>query len=129
MHVSILDGFKVFDFNEGSPYASVTKNGITFNKSVVIKLGYPNRVILLINSDTKQIAIKPCGEEEKKSVSFYKEKKSGIISVRWNGKDLLNTISEMTGWNLEHDSYRVDGVLIKEENVMLFDFKKATLLS
>jgi hypothetical protein len=49
--------------------------------------------------------------------------------VRWNAKDLLNTISDMTGWNYEVESYRIEGVLIPEEKAMLFDFNNAEILN
>ncbi len=36
-----LSGFSAFDFSEGVPYFSITQNGLTFNKAVVLKLGSP----------------------------------------------------------------------------------------
>ncbi len=128
--VSIFDGFTMFDFNEGVPYVSVTKNGVSFNKSVIMKLNYPTHVQLLINAATKQIAIKACLPLENKAQAFYNaEKKSNVLSVRWNAKDLLNTISDITGWNYEVESYRIEGVLIPEEKAMLFDFNNAEILN
>ena len=44
-----LTNFKAFDFNEGLPYVSITNNGLTFNKSVIMKMSYPSYVRLLIN--------------------------------------------------------------------------------
>ena len=35
-----LSNFKTFDFSEGVPYISITSNGITFNKSVIMKMKY-----------------------------------------------------------------------------------------
>lgn len=127
--MSALDGFTIFDFEEGSPYMSVTKNGATFNKGVVMKLGYPQYVQLLINESEHKIAIRPCDKSTPKSASFYKSNSnSKVISVRWNGKDLLNTISSINGWNLEKEAYRINGVLIKHENAMIFDLNEASLL-
>ena len=123
--MALFDNFKTFDFTEGVPYVSITRNGITFNKAVVMKLGCPAYAILLINDIDKQIAIQVSSEENNKAVPFYKEKKSGLISVRWNGKDLMNTITDMMQWDLDEKSYRVDWLLIKEENAMLFDFSQA----
>ena len=57
--------------------------------------------------------------------AFFKPKKSGLISVRWNGKDLMNTLSEMMNWKLDEQSFRIDGSLLKEENAMLFNFEEA----
>lgn len=124
-----FSGFSPFDFDEGLPYVSVTKHGITFNKGVVLKLGKPSRVTLLINSNTKQIAICGCSEDTPRSNAFYKENNRGVLSVRWNIKDLLNTIQDMMGWNLELEAYRVEGQLLKEEGAMLFDFNNAESIS
>ena len=127
--MSLFDSFSVFDFSEGLPYVSITKNGVTFNKGVMMKMQYPQHVILLISQETHQIAIKTCDETTPKAVAFYKKDKendaSKILSVRWNAKDLMANIITMTGWDLQENSYRVLGELVKEESAMLFDFDKA----
>lgn len=120
-----LTKFKTFDFSEGVPYISITNNGITFNKSVIMKMKYPAYVKLLINEDERQIAVQSCEENEEKAVQFYKEKSNKILSVRWNAKDLINTISRLCNWDLKQNSYRVNGVLIPELNLMLFDLNDA----
>ena len=123
--MGVLDGFVPFDFNAGFPYVSVTSNGLTFNKSVTIKMGYPEHVLLLINEEEKQIALRSCDESESGAVVFYKQKASGVLSVRWNSRDLTNTVEDLMGWDLSHDSYRVDGMLVKSEHAMIFDLKCA----
>jgi hypothetical protein len=127
--MTFFDGFKAFNFEEGVPYFSVTKNGVTFNKAVVMKLGYPEYVVLLINESEKKIALKKCSKETPNSTVFYKENSKKILSIRWNMKDLLNTIQDMMGWKLSQDSYRIDGTLIKEEEAMLFDLTTAKCLT
>lgn len=127
--MSVIEGFMIFDYQEGVPYVSITKNGVTFNKSVVMKMGFPKSVILLINHESKKFAIKSCKENDKNAVRFYAKKKSGAISVRLNGRNLIKTIEEMMNWNLDNEAYRVEARFIKEENIMLFDFNKATLLT
>lgn len=127
--MSILDGFTAFDFNEGAPYVSITKNGVTFNKGVIYKLQKPAYVVLMINNKTKQIAIKVCDENTPKAFAFYSgDKKSNLLSVRWNLRDLLNTISEMMGWDLQSESYKILGTLYSDEAVMLFDLEKAEII-
>ena len=66
----LLDGFRPFNFNEGVPYVSVTVNGMTFNKSVVMKLAYPTHVVLLIDEVSKRIAIKKCDETDQKRMTL-----------------------------------------------------------
>ncbi|WP_418747189.1 hypothetical protein [Frisingicoccus sp.] len=123
-----LSKFRTFDFNEGVPYFSITNNGITFNKSVIMKMKYPTHVRLLINESEKQVAVQACGEFDDKAVQFYKEKPNGVLSVRWNAKDLINTIARLCDWNLDRTSYKVNGVLVPELNLMLFDLNKAVTM-
>lgn len=123
-----LSNFRTFDFSEGVPYISITNNGITFNKSVILKMRYPAYVKLLINEEDKQIAVQTCEEDDDKSVQFYKEKPNGVLSVRWNAKDLINTIARLCDWDLRQTSYRVNGVLVPELNLMLFDLNEAVTM-
>ena len=123
-----LSNFRTFDFSEGVPYLSITNNGITFNKSVIMKMKYPAYVRLLINETDKQIAVQTCDEHDDKSVQFYKEKSNGVLSVRWNAKDLINTISRICDWDLSQLSYRVNGILISEMKLMLFDLNEAVTM-
>lgn len=127
--MSLLEGFSAFDFSEGVPYASFTQNGITFNKSVTLKLGEPEYARFLINPNTKQVAVQACEENESNATVFYRPKASGALSVRWNARDLLNTLERIMGWNLKDGGYRVDGVLLQEEKAIVFDLSKATILT
>ena len=115
-----LTGFTAFDFSEGTPYVSFTKNGVTFSKAVTLKLGKPEYVRLLINSSTKQIALQTCAKNDDKAVQFYKPKKSGVLSVRWNARDLLSTFQRLLGTDFESTGCRADGVLV-DPAIMLFD--------
>ncbi len=121
-----LSKFKAFDFSEGVPYVSVTSNGLTFNKSVIMKMNYPSFVQLLINEEDKQIILQSCAEKDEKAVSFYKEKANGVLSVRWNSKDLIQTVARLCGWNLKNKSYRVPGIMIPGTPLMLFEMTNAT---
>ena len=58
--MSILDSFVSYNFNAGVPYVSITNNGMTFNKAVVIKLGYPKYVVLLVDAEGKRVAVQAC---------------------------------------------------------------------
>lgn len=128
--MSIFDNFTEFNFNEGVPYVTVTKNGVSFNKGVIMKLNKPTHVLLLINATNQQIAIKACPEKFNNAIAFYNEdKKSNVLSVRWNARDLLNTLKDISGWDYSKEGYKVAGTLIPEENAMLFDLKNAEVLN
>ncbi len=127
--MSVLNGFTVFNFNEGVPYVSVTGNGVTFNKSVVMKLDYPKYVQLLIDPSSRRIALKVCDRQTENSVQFCKDPDAKVLSVRWNVRDLLNTLQGLTGWNLRVQAFKVEGFLVQEERVMIFDLNTAAELS
>lgn len=127
--MTLLEGFKAFDFSEGVPYISITQNGITFNKAVTLKLDEPEYARFLINESTKQVALQACTADEQNATLFYRPKASGTLSVRWNVKDLLNTLERLTGWNLKECGYRVEGILLREEHAIVFDLTKATILT
>lgn len=42
---------------------------------------------------------------------------------------VLELHKKWMNWNLDNEAYRVEARSIKEENIMLFDFNKATLLT
>ena len=123
-----LSGFTPFNFNEGIPYVSITPNGVTFNKAVVMKMGYPDFVLLLIDDYGKRIALLACDDSTPNAVRLYKRTKGNVFSVSWNSKDLLNTIQGITGWNLEEIAFKADGVLLREDRAMVFDLNTATEL-
>ena len=128
--MSMFENFTTFNFNEGVPYVTVTKNGVAFNKGVIMKLNYPTHVLLLINAVNKQIAIKACSSDNPNAIAFYNdEKKSNALTVRWNARDLLNTIKEITGWDYSKEGYKAAGTLISEEQAMLFDLNNPEILN
>lgn len=84
---------------------------------------------MLIDEAGKRNAIQKCEVITTNAVGLYKPKKSKVISVRWNGKVLLNTIQDMMGWKLDKNGgFRVDGMHRKDKDAMLFDLNTATKL-
>lgn len=126
---AVLDGFEPFSFGNTGPSVSITKNGVTFNKAAVEKIGKPQVVLLLINTQSKQFAIKKATTNDPNAVPFCVAAKKGAPSVRWNSKELLRTISSMTGWDLtlkSNKSYKVLAIHDKAESALIFDLASAT---
>ena len=124
----MLEGFTKVSMVTGLPSISVTKNGLTFNKPAIVKLGKPTHVNLLQNEEQKKLAIQVCDERDNDAISFLKDAEKSILSVRWNNSDLLKTISQWMNWDLDKDGYRVEGDYYKEENAMIFDLNQAKKL-
>ena len=122
-----LTGFTVFDFSEGVPYCSVTRNGLTFSIAVTLKLGCPSYARLLINYETRQVVLQACSENTQRAVPFYREKGNEIYSVRWSSRDLIATFERLLGTTFEKHGFRVEGALV-DNQTMLFDLDNAKAL-
>ncbi len=120
-----LEGFETVTYANNGYTASITKNGTTFGKETVNKLGAPNEVVLMINRSSKQFAIRAATNRDTIKMPFYIGGKKNI-SVRWNSKDFLKTIKELTGWTLENNTgYRVSGAYNGSEKAIVFDLNSA----
>ena len=125
----MLEGFKVINLTVGLSSISITQNGLTFNKTSIVKLGCPSHVLLMLNETDKMLAVQVSDEDNENSTPFYKSKKSGFITVRWNNRDLLHTISKMMAWDLAETGYKIDGEYLSEENAIIFNLNNATRIS
>lgn len=123
--MGILDGFELVEPISGAPTMTVTKNGVSFNKTTLEKLGCPEYVQVLIDKIGKRIAIVPCLHRDKGSRPFYKPGKETSNGVRWNNYDLKSTIETMMGWNLMMCSWKVTGVYSEEVHALLFNLVDA----
>lgn len=119
----MLEGFKRYDIAIGTSSVSITDNGIAFSKAAIIRIGKPEYVVFLMNENDKKIAIQKAEKNDEGAIQFYTKKKN--VSVRWNNKDLLKTITEMMNWKLSGNIYKAEGEYVSAENAMIFDLKNA----
>lgn len=121
-----LEDFKKINLAPGSPSISVTSNGITFNKAAIVKLDEVEKVNLYINEEDKALAVTACTDDDK-ALNFLKKGKKAM-SVRWNNKDLLQSLEVLMGWDLIESGYRIQGSYDRDQSALFFDLKTATSL-
>ncbi len=124
----MLEGFTQFTFGGVASYASITKNGITFNKVAVGKLNAAPYVLLFLNAENAQFAIKKATANEAGAIPFGDAAKKGPASVRWNSKELLRAICDMTGWDLSAfgcNGYKAFAQYDKTEGALIFNLREA----
>lgn len=120
-----LSDFKEYNLSNGLPTMTISKNGISFSQTAVIRLKKPEFAEILINSIDKRVVVRPASESDSNAAPFFKPGKK-IISVRWNYKDLIQTFEELMGWDVNVHTYKVEGFFSIEDNLLLFDLKKVT---
>lgn len=124
-----FDGFQVV---RGEFFAHLLEPSVTFNKcklyvnmACLKKLPNIDYVQILVNSDDKKLAIRPCGGEEKDSFLWCTtRRKPKQISCRIFSAMIFNLMN----WNLEY-RYKLLGKLIKsnEEYLFIFDLNSSEM--
>lgn len=120
--MSIFDGFRVVENVTGVPTMSVTKNGVAFNKSTLEKLRKAEFVQAFLNEQALKFMIITCDANEPEARKFYKGRKISD-GIRWNNHDLIDTLTRLTGWDLEVTGWKVKGQFAEEEGrrAIIFD--------
>ena len=121
----MLEGFIQIPIFMGSSFVSVTDNGLNFNKNVVKHMNKAERIILLCNSNKKQIAIQKCDKGTENSIQFYRDEKNLTNGVRFNNREVQQMIATMMNWNLQEFNYRADGFIADDGKTMIFDLNGA----
>lgn len=120
----MLDGFQPFEVLSGAAFMSISNTGINFNKNVLIKMNKCGYVRILINHQTKTIAIQNSQPDDEFSIPFVKSNTALEKGVRIHNKELENTLASMIDLDLESFTYRVDGEFLPADGAMLFNLTK-----
>lgn len=122
----MLDGFRTMKFYSGgnAPSVSITKNGVTFTKSAAEILGRPTHVVFMVDERGKRIAIQASDKSNSDAMLFSRPEKDKY-GIRWNNKELLKSVLDLMGWNVDGVGYRVDGEFIEQETALVFDLQSA----
>ena len=121
----MLDGFLEVPILQGSSFLSVTENGLNFNKNVVKHMQRAEYIILLCNSDKKQLAIQKCDKNRENAIPFYRDEKSLKTGVRFNNREVQQMIATMMNWDLNNFNYRADGFMTNDRKTMIFNLNSA----
>jgi len=119
-----LSNFKEYSLSNGLPTMTISKSGISFSQTAVVRLGKPDYATLLIDSNDRQIIVKPSSQDDPNAAPFYKESRKAV-SARWNYKDLIQTFEDLMSWKTDIHTYRVEGTYFREDNLLLFDLNQS----
>ena len=124
----MLEGFKVVNLMTGQSNISISENGLSFSKTAILKMGKPEYVNFLINSEEKMIAIQVTDENDSSATNFLNPHKKSI-TVRWNNKELLNDLAKLMDWDFKEFYYKVNGDYAEAQQAMIFNLNEAVAMS
>lgn len=105
------------------PAISIRPDSIMFNTACINKLEDVTHIKLYIDSNSKQLAIKSCDQDDKNAIRWCNVKKDGTRRNRKiTGKEFSKMIYDLMGWDVTK-RYKIIGFLIEVEGekVFLFD--------
>lgn len=120
--------FTVYDFSKPLPSVTITQEGARFNATAAELLHYAPYVVLLLDRPDKQFALKPCDPGTAGCVRFFEsgaKGQDGRTGVLWDHPNFLRVIAGIARWDLSMESFEVEGQYVEDEDVLLFDLKKA----
>lgn len=130
IYMGRLDSFKPRKLVVGSPYITVTNNGVSLNKSAVSRLDYAEYVKILVNESAKELAIQVCDDKNDpdKELFVKPERKEETQYVRWNNREFIKQLNAWGPENLRETGFKVPGQYLPEEKAFLFVFSEAVNL-
>ena len=125
--MSILDTFKPKKLVVGSPFMTITENGVSINKSGIDRLEYAEFIKILIDEEGKRVAIQVCSSDDPNKVQFVsQDKKESTHYVRWNNREF---IKQLMSWGptdeLRSKGFKVPGEYLSDDKAFLFTFSEA----
>lgn len=119
------DGYQVV---RGEFFAHIREPSIVFNNSKVAvnsacinKLTEVDYVQILINPDSKKLAVRPCTEDEKDSFLWYSLQKGKRKPKQITCNVFFAKLMQLMDWNPNY-RYKLLGKLVRSEGEMLFSF-------
>ena len=102
---------------------SIKFNRIRVNQQTILDMGYPKLVRLLINPETKELAIQPCNSHEKLSFKVPKDFAENKHGFELSSITLTQLLVDKMGWDL-NTHYKVYGRYVKKENIVVFSLNE-----
>lgn len=122
LDTSFLDAY--FTMVAGKSFMTVSKRGVSFSQAAIVKLEKPEFVIVLFDTENKQMAIQAADKDDTNITKFLKRGKRNL-SVRWNNAMLKEKISTMMSWDLSKHTYKIEGSYDNSDNALIFDLPSA----
>lgn len=128
--MGILDSFKPRKLVVGSPYLSVTTNGVSLNKSAIDRLEYAEFVKLLVDEQNKRLAIQISNADDVDKVAFVNpKKKKDAQYVRWNTREFTKQLLDWApNLDLRNNGFKIPGHYYPNEKAFIFVFSEAVSL-
>ena len=127
----MLRDFTEFNFTPicvtimGEPEMQINKKYITFTRSLMGEMGFPEYVRLMTDAENKVFCIKSCKPGEPEAYRFCRQDFQQKEPKYCSSKAVRKTLFALMGDDFPGDeSYRVRGTYYKDAQAMVFDLNE-----
>ena len=123
---SILEGFEVVSLEEskGDSVMTLTTSNLKFNKATAVELGFPAYIRMLVNAQTRQVAIEPCKENTKNAVFFSKDESKQTYAIVVKMPALLTAARKLADVDESIGSISFSGTLYPKEKIIIYNLSE-----
>lgn len=101
---------------------------IRLHRKSLISISSPLFVEFLVNRELKTFAVRSCEEKSLHSFRIRENINSKTDKVEFYSLPLCGALAQLNNWD-EFGSYRVWGKAYPDQNIMIFDFSDAEIIS
>ncbi|NMM93803.1 hypothetical protein [Bifidobacterium oedipodis] len=130
--MALLQGFEEVSVKTpiGKLTMTITESGIRFNKSTAAALGFPQRVKVLINEQTRQLALQAVDNRSTNAVKFSKPESKQVASVSVKDPMVMEAAAKLFPLSASPEGevayWSAEGELHEKEKVVIFNVEGAT---
>jgi len=119
-----LSEFHLVSNQSGIATLKLSNNALVFSRTIVYRLKNPRYIQILVQSDRRLIAIRPCQQEDAESIPFSNKPVAGIVQLRRKG--IYRELSKLIiGFDPDSsETINIDGEYDDEEKLYIFNARE-----
>jgi len=119
-----LSEFRLVSNQSGIATLKLSNNILVFSRAISCRLKNPRYIQILVQSERRLIAVRPCQMEDEESIPFSKKAEAGIVQVRRKGiyRELCKLIVGFDPDSMEAIS--IDGEYDEAEKLYIFNARE-----
>ena len=110
--------------NKEYPVVTVGRNGLSFNVRTADVLHRAAFVRVLLNAETRQLAVQAASALSPQSTAFFRPEVFKSNRIKINSRSMARQIRETAGWT-EHDTWNIAGVYSAKDDAIIYDLQRA----
>lgn len=122
----MIEKFTVIDLirTRSASVCTLVGNTVKFNNQTAQELSWPSHVQFLIDTKSKQFAIRSCKPDAPNAVKFSKPEGIQKGQIKMGLPAVVGILRRLMGWKLDQD-WNLPGIYFAEDQAIVYDLSSA----